>query len=508
MMGRSSKSSSLSSSLLGIDFWNLCTQNVRSIQDLANGGTLLNKRQCLDLSSKLSDTIQNIQELLLHCRAHVVLFRPALENLHRYLEKAKMLMEQCSEKDWCRASVFQSQNQSAFREILLDVSLCYNAIFEQGKSARENWHGHPEDLRQSSMFLPATANDVYEDQQDLQRRLEDLAKKPSSTLRSEKAALMQCLARYMLVKLKCTSEQSQINTLDTCSTIFWAKETEPSGTWGNYKFLAAGAGSNGVCSTTWLGVPCAKKEFHGDAFESFFLKEAGILAHLKHPCIVNFICCGNGKEEGDRFIAMELMEKSLSELIEEQRDMYFSLPVVVDMILQIARGMCYLHEEGVAHCDLRPANVVVSRLINSNVADYFCVKLIDFGLSKTKFEFSELNTISGLGTTIYRAPEIHPKAHPNGKGLANWLRADAYSFAITCAHVLSLKIPFGDIPMPKLHNELINGLRPELSSNCPQELVALLRDCWNTNPSLRPPFVEICTRLEIFRHKHIRDSDI
>ena len=72
------------------------------------------------------------------------------------------------------------------------------------------------------MFLPATANDVYEDQQDLQRRLEDLAKKPSSILReqsktsngvklldrarSEKATLTQCLTRYMLVKLKCTSE--------------------------------------------------------------------------------------------------------------------------------------------------------------------------------------------------------------------------------------------------------------------------------------------------------------
>ena len=78
-----------------------------------------------------------------------------------------------------------------------------------------------------------------------------------------------------------------------------------------------------------MGIPCAKKEFHGHATERFFLEEAGILAHLKHPYIANFICCGNGKENGDCFIAMELMEKSLSKLIEEQRDMHFSLPIIV-----------------------------------------------------------------------------------------------------------------------------------------------------------------------------------
>ena len=84
---------SLSSSLLEVDFWNLCKQNVRQIQDLANGRTLLNKRHCLDLSSKLSNTIQNIQELLLHYRAPVVFFRPALENLYQYLEKANVLVK-------------------------------------------------------------------------------------------------------------------------------------------------------------------------------------------------------------------------------------------------------------------------------------------------------------------------------------------------------------------------------------------------------------------------------
>lgn len=105
--------------------------------------------------------------------------------------------------------------------------------------------------------------------------------------------------------------------LDGCNAILWEKETEPSGTWGNSSFLGAGAGGS-VCETQWLGVPCARKEIRGLESEAVFLKEASILAHLKHPCIVNFICCGNGPRRGDHFIAMELMEMSLSDLIKDR----------------------------------------------------------------------------------------------------------------------------------------------------------------------------------------------
>ena len=61
---------------------------------------------------------------------------------------------------------------------------------------------------------------------------------------------------------------------------------------------------------------------------------------------------------------MELMEKSLLNLNEDQRNKYFPISVVLDIILQIACGMCYLHNQSVAHQDLKPQNVVVNRLIS------------------------------------------------------------------------------------------------------------------------------------------------
>ncbi|KAG0612872.1 hypothetical protein M758_6G058800 [Ceratodon purpureus] len=325
---------------------------------------------------------------------------------------------------------------------------------------------------------------------------------------SGRRAQMQSLANYMLVKMYCTSKELQADNLDSFSAILWTKASEPSGTWGSSHFLGAGSGANGVCRTTWLGIPCAKKEFHGQESETCFLKEAGILVHLKHPCIVNLICCGNGLKKGDRFIAMELMETSLFDLIEEQKNVLFSLPVAVDMMVQIARGVCYLHDRGVAHRDLKPQNVVVSRLISPHLSeDHFSVKLVDFGISKTKVEVSKSNimTAGGIGTTRYMAPEAFPQAYGNGTGKATWFKADVYSFAMTCAHLLSLRTPFGEMQnLRALHEKLVKEERPKLPVGCPKELVLLLEKCWNIRPGSRPSFMQICIELEKFRHAFLR----
>ncbi|KAG0616867.1 hypothetical protein M758_5G147400 [Ceratodon purpureus] len=513
MMSSQQLNNSTSSSHIDGDFLNLCKAIV---EDLARGGNLLNQRQCQDLASKLSRTAQNVEELVSSLEGSCQFFRPALKNLYRYFEKAKVLVSKCEDEDWCAAAVFQSQNENAFRDILLDVGLCYNAIYEHAKRKSDDLIDLPNDLRQSSVFDPAPDSDVDGDKEDLLKRLDDLANGHSDIKGWDKwisgrGAHMQSLAKYLLVKMYCTSKELQADNLDSFSAMLWTKASEPSGTWGWSRFLGAGSGASGVCRTTWLGIPCAKKEFHGQDSESFFLKEAGILAHLKHPCIVNLICCGNGLKKGDRFIAMELMEMSLFDLIEEQKGVPFSLPVAVDMMVQIARGVCYLHDRGVAHRDLKPQNVVVSRLTSRHLSeDHFAVKLVDFGMSKTKVEVSKSNTMTaaGIGTTRYRAPEVFPEAYRSGTGKATWFKADVYSFAMTCAHLLSLKSPFEEIQnLVALHSKLVNEMRPELPVDCPKELVGLLKTCWRTSPGSRPSFMQICVELEKFRHAFLRRNE-
>lgn len=536
-------------------FLKLCESKALSIEVLVKGGNLLNRRQCQDLSKKLLKTTLNIRDLVLHSVAQADgLSRPnfdgALEHLYRYLEKARQLVRNCGELDWCAAAVFQCQNENAFREVLLEVSFCYNAIYEEVKSTNKDWDHvqNIDDLRNSSEFLPASFSDILEDQQELQKRLEDLQKRledlqesselPSATesailedqrdlqkslediveqvghvLLPEEVALKRSLVRslvqYLLVKVQYTSEQCMATTLDKSSEILWQKDKEPPGTWGDSHFLGAGVTEGAVCRTQWLGIPCAKKVYHLKEYENLFLKEAGILAGLNHPCIVNFICCGNGEAEGDRFIAMELMEKSLLKVIEDQKNVHFSLPVLVDIIVQIAHGMWYLHDHGVAHRDLKPQNVVVKTLTypETTLENHFSIKLVDFGEAKAKVEAlkSNIMTYRGIGTTLYRAPEAHPSANSGGIGQVNWFKADVFSFAMTCTHILSLKTPFQDreglFKNDALYDALMNGQRPYLPRDCPEELFILVKDCWNTLRHKRPSFKDICRRLEIFKHK-------
>jgi serine/threonine protein kinase len=86
---------------------------------------------------------------------------------------------------------------------------------------------------------------------------------------------------------------------------------------------------------------------------------------------VKFICCGrfnethegivNGSNNVSRnlFLVMELMEMSLSDFVKKQKT---TLPyfVAIDMMHEIARGICYLHDMHVAHLDLKPSNVLLS----------------------------------------------------------------------------------------------------------------------------------------------------
>lgn len=59
-------------------------------------------------------------------------------------------------------------------------------------------------------------------------------------------------------------------------------------------------------------------------------------------------------------------------------------PVAVDILLQIAKGVRYLHENDVAHRDLKCGNTLVSqspiynKVSTSAYKDYFHIKVTDF----------------------------------------------------------------------------------------------------------------------------------
>ncbi|KAI9029115.1 kinase-like domain-containing protein [Hyaloraphidium curvatum] len=155
------------------------------------------------------------------------------------------------------------------------------------------------------------------------------------------------------------------------------------------------------------------------------------------------------------------------------------------LLLDVARGMVYLHGLGILHGDLKSLNVLV---------DGGKSLIADFGLSRVRSEVgrSTAGTVGGhvSGTPGFLAPEM-VAGHPLGKP------ADVYAFAMVCYEVLSGgKYPFEDLGNPAvLYNAAVLGTRPPRPEGVPDALWGLVVRCWDQDPGKRPAFATVAEEL-------------
>ncbi|KAI9029135.1 kinase-like domain-containing protein [Hyaloraphidium curvatum] len=156
------------------------------------------------------------------------------------------------------------------------------------------------------------------------------------------------------------------------------------------------------------------------------------------------------------------------------------------LLLDVARGMVYLHGLGILHGDLKSLNV----LVDSGKA-----LIADFGLSKVRSEVgrSTAGTVGGpvSGTPGFLAPELVG-------GSALHKPADVYAFGMVCYEVASKgRFPFEELMNPALvlYNVAVKGVRPERPDGVPDALWHLMERCWDQDPKKRPAFGEVADEL-------------
>jgi serine/threonine protein kinase len=158
----------------------------------------------------------------------------------------------------------------------------------------------------------------------------------------------------------------------------------------------------------------------------------------------------------------------------------------------IARGMLHVHKKNLSHLDLSSRNVLL--------AYDWEPKIADFGLSNTEEEktYGKL----GLGTTIWKAPEIHKKSsttrefEDQGKPHYN-KKVDVFSYGVILWELFHL----GHLPWEaelEVERRVVEGHRPTISMDCPKKWATLITACWDHNPQQRPDFAEILEYLERF----------
>jgi eukaryotic-like serine/threonine-protein kinase len=151
-------------------------------------------------------------------------------------------------------------------------------------------------------------------------------------------------------------------------------------------------------------------------------QEARIAASVNHPNVVQIFSLGT--DHGQFYVVMELIDHgSLDDLMESQG----RVPEhqVLDIGIQIARGLRAAHRKGLIHRDVKPANILF--------VDEQAAKIGDFGIAAFATQDPQRDSVI-WGTPPYVAPERLWNQPED-------LRSDIYSLGATLFHAVAGKPP-------------------------------------------------------------------
>lgn len=140
------------------------------------------------------------------------------------------------------------------------------------------------------------------------------------------------------------------------------------------------------------------------------------------------------------------------------------MPADEQVLLQLAKGLDYIHSNKIVHRDVKPHNVLFS--IGSAVDDKnhsMTMKWADFGLSKPLGDDDQFSlTATGMGTRCWIAPEILEKdSHlsSDGSNAKISFKSDIWSAGCVFFYYLTKgKHPFGDLNhFTQLHTNVMRG---------------------------------------------------
>nr|CAD1839182.1 unnamed protein product [Ananas comosus var. bracteatus] len=228
-------------------------------------------------------------------------------------------------------------------------------------------------------------------------------------------------------------------------------------------------------------------------------REQKILSGLSSPYVVSYIGFDITEEEATAaiFHYYNLFIEyapggSLSDEI-KRRGGRLDEDAVRSRAWQILRGLAYLHERGVAHCDVKGQNVLIGADGRAMIADLGCALTVADDDGDDDGVTYGCSRIRLRGTPMFMAPEV---ARGDEQGTA---AADVWALGCTVIEMATGGVPWPDLydPIAALHHIAFSSDVPEFPRWMSEEGKDFLSRClrrdpeerWTAEQLLQHPFV-------------------
>lgn len=162
---------------------------------------------------------------------------------------------------------------------------------------------------------------------------------------------------------------------------------------------------------------------------NLILREIKIISKLSHPNVVNYYAA---YEKGNELLfVMEYCPGG--SLFDKLQKGIIPLNYAINIVLNIAKGLNFIHQKGIVHHDIKPSNLLFTE--NGEV------KIADFGVSNT-----------GGGTTIYMPPFINLV-----RDFETDVRTDIYALGITFIEIITGKHPLLNLSQEERVKKIESG---------------------------------------------------